>query len=143
MKKSLPLIFLFIVVINQSFTVKENQNIISQDQAIKLAEQFIRYNGYTSEKPDTSKISFEFLFDREIKETLKLRHNSLQQKAFCYTKGTEEWNIGFLATNINIDKLTTEQKNSDLKGRAVKVSFDGQEIRMAHKEPRFSNWTKL
>ncbi len=142
LKKLFPLIVLLTLVFTQSFTVEQNENIVSRKQAIKLAEQFIKDNGYTSEKPDRSKMKYE-LFDREINQTLKYRYNSLQQKAFCFSKDDNEWHIGFLSTDINLKKLTGEQKNSDLRGRAVKVSFDGKEISIAHKDPRFSYFTKL
>ena len=88
------------------------------------------------------KMKYE-LFDREINKTIKGRHNTLQKKAFCFSKSEGEWHIGFLSTSINFKKLTAEQKNGDLEGRAVKVSFDGKGISIAHKDPRFSFFTKL
>ena len=142
MKRIFYLILIIIGVLLQSFSIKQTETEISQNEAIKLAEQFIKDNGYTSENPDKSKINLE-MFDLEINETLKNRHNSLQKKTFCFSKKNGEWHIGFLSTNVNLKKITAEQKNSDLAGRAIKVSFDGKEISIVHKDPRFSFFTKL
>lgn len=141
MKKGVYLILLITGIIFQSFSIKQTEKEISQTEAIRLAEEFIIENGYTSEKPNESKMRFE-MFDHEINEVIKERHNTLQKKAFCISKSSE-WHVGFLSTNVKLKKLTVEQKNGDLNGRAVKVSFDGKKISIAHKDPRFSFFTKL
>ena len=141
MKKEIYLVLLITGVIFQSFSIKQTEKEINQSEAIRLAEEFIIENGYTSEKPNESKMKFE-MFERDIKKVIKERHNTLQKKAFCISK-YGEWHIGFLSTNVKLKKLTAKQKNSDLEGRAVKVSFDGKKISIAHKDPRFSFFTKL
>lgn len=141
MKKRIYLVLLITGIIFQSFSIKQTEKEITQSEAIKLAEEFIIENGYTSEKPNESKMKFE-MFESDIKKVIKERHNTLQKKAFCISKD-KEWNIGFLSTNVKLKKLTTEQKNGDLDGRAVKVSFDGKKINIAHKDPLFSYFTKL
>lgn len=141
MKKEVYLILLITGIVFQSFSVKQTEKEIDQSEAIRLAEEFIIENGYTSEKPNQSKMKFE-LFDREINDVIKERHNTLQKKAFCVSK-SDEWHIGFLSTNVKLEKLTIKQKNGDLDGRAVKVSFDGKKINIAHKEPLFSHFKKL
>jgi len=124
-----------------SFSISLKQN-ITEKLAIKLAEEFIQNNGYTTLKPDKTKISFE-LFDKNIDNVLKQRHNTLQQKAFCISTSNDRYDIGFLSTKVNIDKLSPVERKSNLSGRAVIVSLDGKEIRMAHKDPLFSFFKKL
>jgi hypothetical protein len=124
-----------------SFSVRPNQN-LSEKEAIKLAEEFIQNNGYTSLKPDKTKISFE-LFDENLDNVLKQRYNTLQPKAFCISTNDNRYNIGFLSTSVNLKKLSPTERKSNLSGRAVIVSLDGKEIRMAHKDPLFSFFKKL
>jgi len=119
---------------------------LTQEQAIKLAEKFIIENGYTSLPPDKSKLSYELLDqlkDNNIDSILKLRQNTLQLKAFCISEDNDKWNIGFLYTNIDLSKLDSVQRKSDLPGRAVIVMKNGKEIRIAHKDPLFSYFKKL
>lgn len=120
---------------------------ITQDEAIRLAEAFVKRNGYTAAPADTSeyKLTFE-LFDRYEKNTaavLNKRHNSLNPKAFCITYTDNQWNVGFLAATIHAEQLDSFEQNSNLPGRAVIVSDDGKEISMAHKDPLFSQFKKL
>ena len=121
-----------------------NKRELSQEQAIKLAEQFIRDNGYTTFPADTSKLSYE-LFDSRYKmdTILKRRHNTLQSKAFCIAEDGERWDIGFLVADIKINELNSIQRQSDLPGRAVIVYKNWTEIRIAHKTPAFSKFKKL
>jgi hypothetical protein len=119
---------------------------ITRQEAIKLAEDFVKKNGYTAEPADKSTLSYE-LMDRLTERDgdsviLKGRSNTLQPKAFCITE-TDRWDIGFLSTRVNLQRLDSLQLQSDLSGRAVIVSLDGKEIRMAHKDPLFSHFTKL
>ena len=117
---------------------------LTQDEAIKLAETFVRENGYTSLLGDTSKLSYE-LFDNEYTkaEILKRRQNALHPKAFCISEAENHWNIGFLSTIIELDKLDSIEKQTNLEGRSIIVSKDGENIRMAHKTPLFSRFKKL
>ena len=126
-----------------SFSNSLNKN-ITEKQAIKLAEEFIQNNGYTSLKPDKTKISFE-LFDENLDNVLKQRYNTLQPKAFCISISVKNnrYDIGFLSTSVNINKLSPTERKSNLPGRAVSVNLDGKEIRMVHQDPLFSFFTKL
>lgn len=129
------------------FSGVQTKNVLSKDQAIKLAEQFIVDNGYTNLSADKSKLSFELLDqlgnDINVDSILKWRYNTLQLKAFCIGEDNDSWDVGFLSTKIDITKLDSVQINSNLPGRAVIVMKDGKEIRMAHKDPLFSTWKKL
>lgn len=118
---------------------------LTQEQAITLAEKFLIDNGYTSLPADKSKLSYE-LFDRyenNVDSILKRRHNSLQTKAFCISEDVDRWDVGFLYVSVDLSKLDSIQRQTNLSGRAVIVMKDGKEIRIAHKEPLFSHFRKL
>jgi hypothetical protein len=118
---------------------------LTKEEAIELAEKFIRENGYTNVAADKSNLSYE-LFDRyenSIDSILSRRRNTLQPKAFCISADQERWNVGFLSTGIDLSKLDSVERQTDLPGRAVIVMKNGKEIRIAHKDPLFSFFTKL
>lgn len=118
---------------------------IRRDEAIKLAEQFVIDNGYTDLPADKSKLGFE-LFDRyenNADSILKRRCNTLQPKAFCIGEDKDRWDVGFLSTGVDLTKLDSIQRQTDLSGRAVIVMKNGKETRIAHKVPLFSHFKKL
>ena len=104
MKNKLSVYFtVFIALILSLFLVSFTWIRINQHQAIKLAEDLIRCNGYTNLPIDTSKhkLSYEMfdgLFD--IESNLKRRHNTLYSKAFCiwHDRKHSEWHVGFLSS---------------------------------------------
>lgn len=131
------------LLLSFSTTIKQKEN-ISEQKAIILAEKYIQDNGYSNAKPNKSKLSFELFEDKnDTNEILKRRYNTLQTKAFCIGNSDGNWDIGFLSIVVHIKNLNKEQRNSDLSGRAVKVSYDGKSIEIAHKDPRFSFFRKL
>lgn len=118
---------------------------ITKEEAIQLAEQFIIDNGYTNLPADKSKLSFE-LFDQNkinVDSILKHRYNTLKPKAFCISEDKDLWNVGFLSNKVDLNRLDSIQRQSNLSGRAVIVMKDGKAIRIAHKTPLFSYFIKL
>ena len=123
----------------------QETNGLTKEQAILLAEQFIIDNGYTALPANKSKLNYE-LFDRyanDVDSVLIRRSNTLHKKAFCISEEDDRWDVGFLSTSIDINKLDSTKRQTDLSGRAVIVMKDGNEIRIAHKEPLFSYFVKL
>jgi hypothetical protein len=97
------------------------------------------------EMADKSKLSYE-LFDglqSNDDSIIKYRSNSLHPKAFCISENVDGWHIGFLSTNVNLDKLDSDQRQSNLPGRTVFVRRDAEEIHIDHKDPIFSLFKKL
>ena len=117
--------FLFIGLFFISAIKLSPQKNITEGEAIILAEEFIRINGYTKDKADTTKLQLEFLYDsgESVKDVLKKRYNSLQKKAFCITSNDQGWSIGFLSTKINLSKLDSLSKQGNLSGRGVKINL--------------------
>jgi hypothetical protein len=119
---------------------------VTEEQAIELAEKFIQENGYTILPPNRSKLSYELfdVYEVNVDSFLKRRYNTLQPKAFCVYENDDRWSIGFLSAR-RIEEHMTEPVNEreSPSGRAVIVTKDGKEIRMAHKTPVFSVFRKL
>ena len=148
MSKNLKILTLTIVsiglVLGLTSAFKTNES-LTKEQAISLAEQFVLDNGYTNLPADKSKLSYE-LFDQyesNFASTLKHRHNTLQPKAFCISEDKDRWDVGFLSVSVDLTKLDSLQRQTNLPGRAVIVMKNGREIRIAHKDPLFSYFKKL
>ncbi len=121
----------------------QKTNELTKEQAIELAEQFIIDNGYTNLSANKTKLNYELLDENNMDSVLARRNNTLHKKAFCISENEDRWDVGFLSTNIHINKLDSTKRQTNLSGRAVIVMKNGKEIRIAHKEPLFSLFEKL
>lgn len=124
---------------------RQERTDLTEKQAIQLAEQYVKDNGYTDFPADKTKLSYE-LMDRTGEDTsdiLVRRHNSLHPTAFCISDHDDVWHIGFLATEVYLNNLETIELTNDLQGRAVIVDRKSKKVRMAHKDPLFSLFRKL
>jgi hypothetical protein len=117
----IALTILFIASAGISTSAFQSNTEITKNKAIKLAEQFIIDNGYTNLPADKSKISYELLdrYDHNLDSIVKHRHNTLQRKAFCIVEDKDGWNVGFLSNVIDLSKLNSAQRKTNLPGRAV------------------------
>ena len=141
-KTSLFTIIIFGIIwgLTSSF---QKTNELTKEQAIELAEQFIIDNGYTNLPVNKTKLNYELLDEKKLNSLLARRNNTLYKKAFCTSENENRWDVGFLSTSIDLKKLDSTKRETDLAGRAVIVMKNGKEIRIAHKEPRFSYFDKL
>lgn len=123
----------------------QTNNSLTKEQAIKRAEQFVIDNGYTKLPANLSKLSYELFdqYENNVDSILKYRHNTLHPKAFCISEDKDRWNVGFLSVSIDLSKLDSVQRQTNLSGRAIIVMKNGKEIRIAHKDPLFSYFKKL
>ena len=134
------IVFGIIWVFTSSFQMT---NELTKEQAVELAEQFIIDNGYTDLPANRTKLIYELLDENDVDNVLARRKNTLRKKAFCISENEDRWDVGFLSTSVDLNKLDSEKRKTDLSGRAVIVRKDGKEIRIAHKEPLFSYFEKL
>lgn len=118
---------------------------LTREQAVRKAEHFIVDNGYTDAPANRSKLAYELFdqYEHDIDSILVPRRNTLQRKAFCISEDSVSWLVGFLSRDVDVRSLDSAQKLTDLSGRAVIVKKDGSDVRIAHKEPRFSVFEKL
>lgn len=139
---------IFVILILGNISCKDQQApsaILSQSEAIKIAEKFVRLNGYTSYEPDKSVLVpelFDGLWENED-SILAHRHNTLLPKASFIREDSTSWHIGFISSRTDKAKLSGIQKWRDIQGRAVIVEKTGREAKMLHKDPLFSYFKKL
>lgn len=104
-----------------------NTKVISEIEAISLAEEFIVKNGYTQTPAiEKSKLTPE-LYDKLItfEQVIKLRHNSLKPKAYGLIKKRRTgsgWTIVFTRT--------PNKEFNPNNGRGVSMNLDGTNILM-------------
>jgi hypothetical protein len=129
MKRIIKIALLTIItplLIGELASAFQTKEPITKERAIKLAEQFIIDNGYTTLPANKSKLSYELFnqFENSVDSILKRRHNTLHEKAFCVSEDKDRWDVGFLSTDVVLSKLDSLQRQSDLPGRAVIVMKD-------------------
>ncbi|WP_299685839.1 hypothetical protein [uncultured Dokdonia sp.] len=134
------IVFGIIWVLTSSFQMT---NELTKEQAIELAEQYIIDNGYTNSPANKTKLNYELFDGNDVDKIIARRKNTLRKKAFCISENEERWDVGFLSTSVDLNKLDSEKRKTDLSGRAVIVMKNGKEIRIAHKEPLFSYFDTL
>ena len=102
--------------------------VIDAERAVRLAERFVRENGYTDfVPPDASKLVPEGVEFSGREEWLAERHNTLRPRARGYLKGSRNdpsgWTVGF--------ELVKPLEDGDF-GRAVTMDEHGDHVRMQH-----------
>src|SRR5688500_4971063 len=95
--KQIPFLLISIILLFQSScNSKHNRNDLnSRQQAIDLAEKFIKENGYTSSPAKKSNLTLELLdrYESNIDSILIRRHNTLQPKSFCISEDSSRWDV--------------------------------------------------
>lgn len=103
---------------------------LTETEAIEFAEKFIEQNGYTDLPPDKDKLtkeSIEWVSDTD--EMLKMRHNTLERKAFGISHGRKGDKDGWTVV-FKYKAPTDEQSRKN--GRAVTMNGDGSKARVEH-----------
>ncbi|ASS48661.1 MAG: hypothetical protein A3D31_07095 [Candidatus Fluviicola riflensis] len=123
----------------------EHQTELTEKEAIQLAEQFVKDNGYTNAPANKSNISYELMDQtgEDVSAILERRHNNLHPNAFCISDHDDVWHIGFLSTKVDISNPDELELNGNLSGRAIIVDHISHKVRIAHKDPLFSMFRKL
>ena len=127
---------------------------IQEKEAINLAEDFIRRNGYTEMPIDTSKQKLSFsLNESRLMESgyynrdsvIKSRYNSLypQAKYILYDAEWKRWHVGFIYTDIQLDKIDTCNKKLPLHGNTVIIDEVNDQLRMSHLNPILKFFKRL
>ena len=107
----------------------QNQK-LSEEGAIRLAEQFIVQNGYTDLPPERSKLAYETIeWASNIDEMLIRRHDTLERKAYGVVRGRKGgapgWTVVFRYRHPSTSQMSRN-------GRAVTMNLDGRDIRVEH-----------
>ena len=117
------------------------ETVISEKQAVQLAEKFIAANGYTNAPPTVKQLNPE-LFSSEFEVECKLRHNSLSPRAFGVGSANFEHQGGWIVIFVSPSKedeanrhaTMKRLKETDASGRAVTMDRFGKHLRIQHKD---------
>lgn len=103
---------------------------MSEAQAIEFAEKFIERNGYTDLPPDKENLAYESIeWESNVDEILKMRHDTLERKAFGISRGRKGDSTGWTAV-FRYKNPSDEQTRKN--GRAVTMDLDGSKPRVEH-----------
>lgn len=116
-----------------------------EEKAVRIAEEFVKQNGYTDLPADKKNLSHETVeYYENIDELLEQRHNTLEPKAYGVLYrgrlGDEKgWTIVFRYSNKIINKLEKLPKSSlisnpKLSGRAVTMNEQFENLLLEHKD---------
>jgi hypothetical protein len=99
---------------------------IDARQAVRIAERFVRENGYTDFIPvDPRQLNPESIeFSHGRRDWLKGRHNTLKPKSVGHLKGPKGWTVGFA--------LVKPRDPTRPVGRAVTMDARGRNVRVEH-----------
>jgi hypothetical protein len=108
------------------------------EEAVYLAECFIIQNGYTDLPPiaDKSKLTPENVFPGTDEEGMKMRHDSLERKAYSYYRSElygGSWVVMF-RYKPHPDVVKFYGKHFDYTGRAVVMDFFGKDVIVMHSD---------
>jgi hypothetical protein len=111
---------------------------LNAEEAVYLAECFVVQNGYTDLPPiaDKSKLTPENLFALTDEDGMKMRHDSLERKAYSYERSQGyggSWKVMFkFRPHPDVVEFWGEALNHI--GSAVVMDFYGGELRILHSQ---------
>lgn len=108
-----------------------------EEKAFRIAEEFIKRNGYTDAPADKNDLSHETVeFYKNIDELLQLRHNTLQPKAYGFIRNgklnKKGWTVVFRFNKSAYKNMSDEDYTS--RGRAVTMNEKFENLRVEHKD---------
>ncbi|HEY0050930.1 MAG TPA: hypothetical protein VGB68_16675 [Pyrinomonadaceae bacterium] len=121
-----------------------------EEKAVRLAEEFVRQNGYTDAAADENNLSRETVeFYEDPDDLLKQRRNSLEPKAYGISPGArgnkKGWTVVFRYSGRFRDNLEAKDKstgNLEKGGRAVTMNENFQNLLVEHKDFRLEKIEK-
>ncbi len=103
---------------------------MTETQAIDFAEKFIERNGYTNLPPDKRNLAFESIeWESDADEMLKMRHNTLESKAFGISQSRKGDSVGWTVVFRYKNPSDSQTRKN---GRAVTMNPDGSKARVEH-----------
>jgi hypothetical protein len=123
--------------INNEVKIKETD----EQKAVRIAEEFVKINGYTDISAEKAKIKYESIeFASNLDELLKQRKNTLESNAYGvsdFGKMTEKgWTVVFKIKNLDFSgKMTNKEKRFyENAGRALTMDENFENLVMQHKD---------
>src|SRR5690349_15601739 len=117
----------------------QRKKILTEDEAIARAEEFIKDNGYTDLPPseDKSKLVAESVTGGTDAEALKQRHNTLEPKAYGILqdgRSGDDWCVVFRYNQNNIEHRRLIPQMTGRWGRAVAMDRFGENLKVEHQD---------
>ena len=110
---------------------------ITEDEARRLAEEFILRNGYTDIPPvDDSEVVFESEDPTDRVEALRLRANTLEAAAYAVRRRPDRWIVIFRYNTASAFRHTTPEFSEYVKsnGRALTMDLAGHGLHLEHQD---------
>jgi hypothetical protein len=134
-------LFSFVLVLTISCT-SNRKKILTEDLAIRTAEEFIKDNGYTNAPPteDKSKLVPESIDGGIDNEGLKHRRDTLEPRAYGVIQGGRSGDGWYVVFRFNRDNPEYRQIMTDFEqtyekyGRAVVMDRLGENLRVEHQD---------
>ena len=123
--------------VENSSPIKKADVETPEAKAVRIAEEFVKKNGYTNFPADKENLSHETVeFYDNIEELLNERHNTLEPNAYGLIKhgrGNEKgWTVVFRYNKAGIKGLSEKEYNS--LGRAVTMNENFENLLVEHKD---------
>ncbi len=132
-----------------SLVISEESNETDQAKAVRVAEEFIKINGYTDVPADEGNITHEAVeFADNLKELLEQRKNTLNAKAYGVSDfgktSKKGWTVVFKHSNYDFASRMSyrEKRFYQNAGRAVTMDQDFKNLMLQHKEFPLNNARK-
>jgi len=100
---------------------------ISEKEAIQIAEEFVKVQGYTNVPASAPKeeIIFEFMDIGKAEDILQYRRGTLNPQAVGARQEGSNWLVGFRYAKLKPERDT---------GRAVRMNRNGENPRIVHED---------
>jgi hypothetical protein len=129
-------------IVNKQSANRQEKAETPEEKAVRLAEEFIRRNGYTSAAADKNNLSHETVeFAGNADDLLEQRRDSLEPKAYGVLprgRGSEKgWTVVFRYSEKFRDKFKVKDKlvsDVEKSGRAVTMNENFQNLLVEHKD---------
>jgi hypothetical protein len=115
----------------QSQEARRPKRAIDARQAVRIAERFVRLNGYTDFVPkDPSRLMPEALeFAEDERVWLKERHNTLKPRAVGFREGARNYPKGW---TVGFELVKPIGDGKEAIGRGVTMDERGRHLRVQH-----------
>lgn len=128
-----PLLPLLVSLVGNDCSGEAPKRPLSREEAIRLAERFIRENGYTDHEisPDAQIANESFEMHPSKEKRIRLRFNTLNPKAAGAKQTGGTWTVGFEYTDALKEKYPVSGRPT---GRAVRFDAYGNDMQVMHKD---------
>jgi len=119
-----------LVLFSSAVVLPAQKQALSQEQAVKLAEEFIAQNGYTDLRADKSKLAYETIEgESNVDDILRQRRDTLERKAYGIVHGRKSGVPGWTVVFRYRHPASKQERRN---GRAVTMNLDGSGLRVEH-----------